>query len=212
MNDLFSNETQVIDHGEGLYQIKSLTGLSLLQDQIDTLSKVSPFRHMMTPMGHPMKVSTLNCGTYGWVSQLSGYGYSSIDPLTHQSWPNIPQSFTSLHEEVISMLPIASAQPNACLINRYEIGTSMGRHQDKDERDFSQPIVSVSLGLSAVFQVFGKTRQGKVREFLLEDGDIFVLSGESRKFYHGIKTIRANPLNPNSLLRYNLTFRYYQAD
>ena len=211
MGDLFStNESQILDHGQGLYQIKSLGDYPSLIKDIEQLAKQSRFRHMMTPMGHPTVVSMLNCGQYGWISNKSGYGYSPIDPLTEKPWPAIPASFLNLCQQTIDMLQLKAFEPDACLINRYEIGMSMGRHQDRDEQNFSHPIVSVSLGLSAIFQVFGSSRQGKAKEFLLENGDVFILSGEARKFYHGIKTIKADPINPNSLLRYNLTFRRYQ--
>jgi alkylated DNA repair protein (DNA oxidative demethylase) len=211
MVDLFSSSEQdILNHGSGLYQIKRFAQSEILLPIIEQLSHQSPFRHMMTPMGHPTKVAMLNCGSYGWVSNKRGYGYSHIDPETQHPWPAFPPEFIRLCNQTIDYLKLPDFKPDACLINRYDIGMSMGRHQDKDELDFNQPILSVSLGLPAVFQVYGATRQGKPQDFLLEDGDVFILSGEARRFYHGIKAIKADPLQPNFTRRYNLTFRRYQ--
>jgi len=208
MGDLFQSINEgLLDHGEGLYQLKHFARSDQLIPIIEGLSGISPFRQMMTPMGHPTQVSMLNCGPYGWVSNESGYGYSAIDPITQRPWPQMPPELRQICNQVIERIGLEEFQPDACLINRYEIGMAMGRHLDKDEKDFSQPIVSISLGLPAVFQVFGQHRSGKAKEFLLESGDVFVMSGNSRRFYHGIKPVKADPLAPNETLRYNLTFR-----
>lgn len=210
MSDLFSEpsgQQNILDHGDGLFQIKGLTSLTEMLPHIEQVARHAPFRHMMTPMGHPTKVAMTNCGEQGWIAQESGYGYSSIDPLTNRPWPTMPVEFFELQRLACRKVGITQYLPDACLINRYEIGMSMGRHQDKDEASFDEPIVSVSLGLSAVFQVVGATRSGSAKQFLLEDGDVFILSGASRLFYHGVNTIKADPLQPNLTRRYNLTFR-----
>ena len=213
MNDLFSdttqpsNQPQVIDHGNGLIQIKQLAPYELCLLHIDNISSHSPFRKMMTPMGHPMKVSTSNCGSYGWVADKQGYQYSPVDPLTQGAWSPIPKEFLQLHKYALELANMPVFSPDSCLINRYEIGDAMGLHQDKDELDIQIPIVSVSLGLSATFQVGGLQRSATKQEILLESGDVVILSGLSRGAYHGIKPVKANPLRPDSQFRYNLTLR-----
>lgn len=210
MGDLFSSQShhpEVIDHGDGLFQIKGLTSLDAMLPVIEQVEAQAPFRHMMTPMGHPTKVAMTNCGQQGWIANERGYGYSALDPTTGLPWPDMPERFWALQHEACQQIGITGYEPDACLINRYEIGMSMGRHQDKDEANFEEPIVSVSLGLNAVFQVVGPKRSGAGRKFILEDGDVFILSGASRLFYHGVNTIKADPLRPHLTRRYNLTFR-----
>jgi len=210
MSDLFSGpsgQQNILDHGDGLFQIKGLTSLTEMLPHIEQVAVQSPFRHMMTPMGHATKVAMTNCGQQGWIASEQGYGYRSIDPLTGQPWPTMPEAFYELQQQACRKVDIQHYVPDTCLINRYEIGMSMGRHQDKDEANFDEPIVSVSLGLNAIFQVVGATRSGTGRKFLLEDGDVFILSGPSRLFYHGVSTIKADPLQPSLTRRYNLTFR-----
>ncbi|MCF6193910.1 MAG: alpha-ketoglutarate-dependent dioxygenase AlkB, partial [Kangiellaceae bacterium] len=100
--------------------------------------------------------------------------------------------------------------PDACLINQYAVGRKLGSHQDKNEKDFAQPIVSISIGLPAVFQIFGETRSEVKAEYTLQDGDVMVWGNSARLVYHGIKTIKTDPLNPNFKHRYNITFRKSQ--
>ncbi|WP_396586986.1 alpha-ketoglutarate-dependent dioxygenase AlkB [Bermanella sp. R86510] len=211
MADLFSDQSDtVIDHGQGIFQIKHLANSQTLLQEIDHIQNQSPFRHMTTPMGHAMKVATTNCGLYGWISTPQGYGYSATDPLTGKSWPSLPNSIITLAHEALECCHLPRFTPDACLINKYAIGTSMGRHQDKDEANFAFPIISVSIGLPAIFQVVGVKRQGKAKYYTVEDGDIMILSGESRLFYHGVNQVKADPLNPTLKHRYNLTLRQSQ--
>jgi len=217
MNDLFSDillekpsQTRCIDHGHGLLQIKGLAPYELCLFHIHKIAAYSPFRKMMTPMGHPMKVSTCNCGEYGWISNERGYQYSPIDPLTKRHWCAIPQEFLQLHRYALQLSNLPSFSPDSCLINRYEVGDAMGLHQDKDEVDTSLPIVSISLGLIAVFQVGGLERNATKKDILLESGDVLILSGHSRGVFHGVKPVKLNPLNPSSIYRYNLTLRKSQ--
>ncbi|EAT13915.1 hypothetical protein HF888_10770 [Bermanella marisrubri] len=211
MSDLFaSNEVEILDHGQGLFQIRNLVNTEATMAAIHEVAKQAPFRHMMTPMGHHMKVATTNCGEYGWIAQPSGYGYSRNDPESGQSWPAMPDTIRTISDDVIAHLNLPKYSPDACLINRYDIGTSMGRHQDKDEANFDYPIISVSLGLPAIFQVVGPKRQGKATYYSVSDGDVFILSGQARLYYHGVNTVKANPNQPELQQRYNLTLRRSQ--
>lgn len=219
MTDLFSQNTthqasnltpKAQDLGQGLYLIKGIAPFELCLHHINQITQYSPFRKMMTPMGHPMQVSTSNCGDFGWVADETGYTYSPIDPITGKPWHQIPAEFLQLHKYACLLAGIPHFIPDACLINRYDIGQSMGLHKDKDEANLNWPIISISLGLSGVFQVGGLTRSQPKKDILLEDGDIIILSGQARGFYHGVKPIKANPLDPSLLHRYNLTMRKSQ--
>lgn len=212
MSDLFTpqigdRKPEVIDLGNGVFHIKQLVPSHLFFHHINLIAEQAPFRKMMTPMGHSTQVSMTNCGHYGWISDKNGYRYSPVDPISEKAWPNLPAEFLQIHRYACQLAGIPFFMPDACLINRYEIGLAMGRHQDKDEKNTSWPIVSISLGLSAVFQIFSAQRTGPAQNVLLEDGDVVILSGLSRHFYHGIKPVKADPLQPNCLLRYNLTLR-----
>ena len=167
----------------------------------------APLRHMVTPRGFAMSVATTNCGALGWVSDKQGYRYASTDPLTGKAWPNMPSAFLTLATAAANEAGLANFVPDACLINQYLVGARMGLHQDKDEKDFNQPIVSVSLGLSAMFQFGGLARSDKPIKMALNHGDVVVFGGASRLCYHGIL-----PLKPgvHALLderRINMTFR-----
>jgi len=217
MNDLFSqpsihtsSQPTLTDHGNGLLQIKQLAPYELCLLHIQQITQHSPFRNMMTPMGHPMKVSTSNCGPYGWIANEHGYQYSPQDPLTNKPWVIIPKEFLQLHKYALEIAQLPHFLPDSCLINRYKIGDAMGLHQDKDEANTQFPIVSISLGLSAVFQVGGQKRNTPKQDILIECGDVVILSGQARQAYHGIKPIKPDPLNPKRQLRYNLTLRKSQ--
>lgn len=201
-------EPQVEDMGDGIFLIKQFAPSEQCLNLIRQVSQAAPFRQMMTPMGYPTQASMSNCGDFGWVSDLSGYRYSPVDPITQKPWPAMPDAFLRVHQSACELLDLPKFQPDACLINRYEIGHAMGRHTDKDEQDTSWPIVSVSLGLPAVFQVFkGQTSTASIN-VLLEDGDVLILSGVSRQQHHAIKAVKPDLLQPNLTTRYNLTLRH----
>lgn len=168
---------------------------------------MAPFRHMMTPGGFPMSVATTSCGDLGWVSDKKGYRYAACDPLTGKAWPQMPASFKLLAKQAASITGFENFEPDACLINRYEVGARMGLHQDKDECDFNQPIVSVSLGLPAVFQMGGFARGDKAMKLLLYHGDVLVWGGESRLRFHGVLPVKAGNHVALGECRINLTFR-----
>jgi DNA oxidative demethylase len=179
---------------------------ALLADLKDVAAR-SPFRHMLTPSGHRMSVAMTNCGALGWVSDRSGYRYDPIDPDSGKPWPRLPDSFAKLAARAAGEAGFAGFSADACLVNRYHPGSRLTLHQDKNERDFSAPIVSVSLGLPAVFVFGGLRRNEQTQRVLLEHGDVVVWGGPARMRYHGVLPLKAghHPLTGGQ--RINLTFR-----
>jgi DNA oxidative demethylase len=167
----------------------------------------SPFRNMITPGGFRMSVAMSNCGALGWVTDRTGYRYSEIDPETNHPWPEMPQAFRTLAESAANEAGFPNFVPDACLINRYEPGTKLSLHQDKDEHDFTQPIVSVSLGLPATFLFGGLERAGRVVRIPLVHGDVVVWGGPARLRYHGVSPLQEGEHPLLGKVRYNLTFR-----
>ncbi|OCP35595.1 DNA oxidative demethylase AlkB [Ensifer sp. LC163] len=167
----------------------------------------APFRHMVTPGGYTMSVAMTNCGTAGWVTDRNGYRYDRLDPETGKPWPALPSSFLDLAITAATEAGYPDFRPDACLINRYEPGARLSLHQDKDERDFSHPIVSVSLGLPATFQFGGLNRTDPVRKYALRHGDVAVWGGPSRFFYHGVTELKDGEHETLGRMRINLTFR-----
>lgn len=167
----------------------------------------SPLRHMITPGGFRMSVAMSNCGTYGWVTDRRGYRYDKIDPECGQAWPAMPELFVKLAQEAAAQAGYQDFVPDACLINRYEADARMSLHQDKNERDFTQPIVSVSLGIPAMFLFGGMQRADKAIRVPLAHGDVVVWGGSARLRYHGVLALKTatHPLVGEH--RINLTFR-----
>ena len=174
---------------------------------ISSISSAAPFRHMVTRGGHSMSVAMTNCGRVGWTSDETGYRYSPLDPQNGLPWPAVPWLFLNLAQSAAAQGGFADFEPDACLINRYEPGARMGLHQDKDERDFNAPIVSVSLGLPATFLFGGKRRSDKVQRYELENGDVVVWGGPTRLYYHGITALKNGDHPLTGKTRINLTFR-----
>lgn len=204
-NDLLAAKHEIV---KDAYLI---TGLALehealiLGDLGLVLTK-APFRHMVTPGGFTMSVAMTNCGL-GWVTDRKGYRYTSNDPISKQPWPAIPDSFKEMAKAAASAAGFANFEPDACLINRYNIGARMSLHQDKNEQDFSQPVVSVSLGLPAVFQFGGLGRTDKTIKIPLNHGDVVVWGGEARLRYHGVLPLKTNYHPAFGDYRINITFR-----
>ena len=167
----------------------------------------APFRHMSTRSGHQMSVAMTNCGDAGWVTDRSGYRYDGIDPQSGKPWPEMPSAFRELAGRAAAAAGFDDFLPDACLINRYQPGARMSLHQDRDERDFGNPIVSVSLGLPAIFLFGGPARSDRPRRFRLEHGDIVVWGGPSRLFFHGVAPLADGEHNLLGHQRINLTFR-----
>ncbi len=208
MTDLFSNQQDPIQNpSPGITLLKGLAAPFDLYKHIHRIQNQAPFRHITTPNGHETQIAMSNCGAYGWVSNLRGYAYVPKDPLSNKPWPPLPDDFLTLSAQACELAGIRPFTPNACLINRYEIGNGLGQHQDKDEANFDYPIVSISLGLSAVFQLFGQERGGHSLDIVLEDLDVLVIAPPARLFYHAIKPIKADILRPNLTQRFNLTLR-----
>jgi alkylated DNA repair protein (DNA oxidative demethylase) len=205
MNDLFDEQVprkQVLE--EGVTLLKSFVTPSLISQVVERIIEHAPLRHMGTTMGHKMRVSSTCCGPLGGYNDENGYRYLKLDPLTQQPWPHMPREFLEIAANAALECGIVNFKPDSALINHYPIGISMGSHQDKEEADFNWPIVSISLGLSANFQIFGKTRNGIQREVVLEDADVLVLSGPARLYYHGVKSIKPDLLQPNLQQRINI--------
>lgn len=177
--------------------------LSAVQD----VSARAPFRHMTTPGGFRMSVAMTNCGGFGWVTDRTGYRYDARDPESGLPWPAMPRVFFELAANASSQAGFSGFVPDACLINRYEPGAKMSLHQDKDEQDFGQPIVSVSLGIPAVFLFGGFQRTDKAVRVKLDHGDVVVWGGPARLRYHGVLALKEahHPLVGG--YRINLTFR-----
>lgn len=172
----------------------------------DTVEQ-APFRHMLTPGGHQMSVAMTNCGSLGWVTDRSGYRYDRADPESGRPWPAMPASFRKLAEQAADRAGFRGFSPDACLINRYQPGARMSLHQDKDEDDFGAPIVSVSLGLPAIFLFGGLKRSDKPRRFRLEHGDTAVWGGPVRLAFHGVAPLADGEHALIGRKRINLTFR-----
>ena len=179
---------------------------------------LAPLRQMVTPGGRTMSVAMSNCGEVGWTSDSRGYRYSAIDPQNGLRWPAMPAEFLRLAQDAATEAGFPDFSPDACLINCYLPGTRLSLHQDRDERDFNQPIVSASFGLPAAFLFGGKTRSDRPKRVLLEHGDVVVWGGEDRLRFHGVMPIKelaadllaAHPWEEHELLRgrrINLTFR-----
>lgn len=180
---------------------------SALVDEAKRVAGISPFRHMVTPGGYTMSVAMTNCGRAGWVSDPRGYRYDPLDPQTSGPWPAMPPAFLCLAASAADAGGFADYDPDACLINRYSVGAKLGLHQDRDENDHWAPIVSVSLGLPAVFLWGGKRRADPVRRLPLESGDVVVWGGPARFAYHGVAPLKAGEHPLTGAVRINLTFR-----
>jgi alkylated DNA repair protein (DNA oxidative demethylase) len=167
----------------------------------------APFCHMVTPGGYTMSVAMTNCGSCGWVSDSSGYRYDAKDPLTGKRWPDMPESFFQLASNAAASAGFKNFVSDVCLVNRYEPGAKLSLHQDKDELDFNQPIISVSLGVPATFLFGGLKRKDKTVRIPLIHGDVVVWGGVDRLRYHGVLPLKEawHPFAGNQ--RINLTFR-----
>jgi DNA oxidative demethylase len=184
---------------------KSFEG-DLIADLRDIVAQ-APFRHMVTPGGHQMSVAMTNCGSVGWVTDRTGYRYDGADPESGKPWPAMPPSFRALAGQAAAEAGFDGFCPEACLINRYEPGARMSLHQDKDETDFAAPIVSVSLGLPAIFLFGGLKRSDRPRRFRVEHGDIAVWGGPTRLAFHGVAPLADGEHAVMGRQRINLTFR-----
>ena len=167
----------------------------------------APLRHWVTPGGYRMSVAMSNCGPLGWVSDRSGYRYAALDPESDRPWPPLPTPFLGLARRAAAAAGFTGFEPDACLVNRYEPGTRLSLHQDRDERDYSAPIVSVSLGLPAVFLFGGLRRSEPAARVPLGHGDVVVWGGPARLRFHGVLPLKPGDHPRLGERRFNLTFR-----
>ena len=182
------------------------SGAELWAD-LQAVSAQAPFRHMMTHTGYPVAAAMTNCGELGWTSDANGYAYRPRDPESGKPWPLIPDAWYTLAREAAAVAGYTDYQPDVCLVNRYTVGTGMGRHADNSEQDFAQPIVSVSLGLPTRFAWWGDEPSGAGRNLLLQDGDVLVWGKSARLGYHAVRPVPAGRHPVCGECRFNLTFR-----
>ena len=173
---------------------------------IQAIDAQAPFRHYTVPGGKNMSVAMTSCGALGWTSSAQGYAYVRADPLTQRPWPGMPHDFKQLATSAASAAGWPNFEPDSCLINRYAAGASMGLHQDRDEPDLREPIVSVSLGATVKFMLGGLRRADPVKTIDLHDGDVLVWGGAARLIFHGVRPLKQGEGSAASV-RYNLTFR-----
>ncbi|MDB5777521.1 MAG: 2OG-Fe(II) oxygenase superfamily protein [Herbaspirillum sp.] len=195
--------------GEAAFVLRgfALPYVDALQPALAALLEAAPFRHMVTPGGFRMSVALSNCGRLGWTSDRRGYRYTGIDPDSGRPWPAMPDVFMSLAREAAAEAGFAAFTPDACLMNRYLPGTRLSLHQDRNERDMGAPIVSVSLGIAAMFQFGGPERTDKTQRVPLFHGDVAVWGGPDRLRYHGILPLKEAHHPLLGAQRINITFR-----
>ena len=196
-----------LEDGAVVLRAFALAEAAALVDAAARVAEAAPFRYLVTRGGYSMSVAMTNCGRVGWVSDRKGYRYDPLDPDSQQPWPAMPPVFLSLAARAAAEGGFGDYDPDACLINRYVAGAKLGMHQDRDEKDAWSPIVSVSLGLPALFLWGGTDRGNPVRRMRLESGDVVVWGGPARFVYHGVAPLKdgQHPLTGNA--RINLTFR-----
>ena len=177
--------------------MKDLSGFTLLPGRLDavaqaglvdavlTAARTAPFHRQVTPGGRAMSVEMTGLGPLSWVTDAAGYRYEENHPLTGQAWPPLPEALQALWAEVAD----AATPADACLVNLYREGARMSLHQDRDEADFGFPVLSVSLGDTAIFRIGGLKRGDPTRSVRLASGDVCLLAGEYRLAFHGVDRI-----------------------
>jgi alkylated DNA repair protein (DNA oxidative demethylase) len=209
MLDLFDTRSSNERITNGAWHLRgfALENVTALLAEVEHIEKAAAFRHLETPGGFRMSVAMTNCGVLGWVSDRRGYRYSTQDPLSGRPWPAMPLVFATLAGRAARAAGFEDFEPDACLINSYVPGARLTLHQDKDESDFRAPIVSVSLGLPAVFLFGGNARKDKHRRIPLQHGDVVVWGGPARLFHHGVPALKDGHHPLLGRRRVNLTFR-----
>lgn len=185
----------------------ALSDAATLLQAVDDIAARAPFRRMVTPNGHMTSAALTNCGTLGWTSDRCGYRYDAIDPVSGKPWPTMPTPFYRLARDAAQVAGMGVFRPDACLINLYLPDSHLSLHQDKNECDFSAPIVSVSLGMSAIFLFGGRQRGERALRVPLHHGDVALWGGEDRLRYHGILSLEGGSHPLLGARRINLTFR-----
>jgi alkylated DNA repair protein (DNA oxidative demethylase) len=207
--DLFAKENRKEHFAPGAMLLRghALPLAERLLAAIAAVAAEAPFRRMVTPGGFEMSVAMTNCGAAGWVTDRTGYRYDARDPLSGRTWPALPRLFLRLAADAADHAGYPGFVPDACLVNRYEPGTRLSLHQDRNEADFSQPIVSVSLGLPATFQFGGDKRSDRPLKLRLQHGDVVVWGGPSRLAHHGVLALKDGEHPLTGRLRFNITLR-----
>src|SRR5579859_2065529 len=210
--NLFDDASQGAGHeriapGAWLLRGFALDRVTALMTAIEHIKTAAPFRHLITPGGFRMSVAMTNCGSLGWVSDRRGYRYDAIDPDSGKPWPDMLPIFRELAGQAAAQAGYADFRPEACLVNRYEPGARLSLHQDRDEENYDAPIVSVSLGLHAIFLWGGLKRADKTARYRLEHGDVVVWGGSSRLVFHGVAPLADGEHALLGRQRINLTFR-----
>jgi DNA oxidative demethylase len=182
-------------------------------DDVDILQAVesviaqAPLRHLQTPGGYTMSIQTTRCGSMGWVSEPGGYRYAPSNPSTRAPWPAMPQCLLDFAVRAATEAGYPDFVPDSCMINQYLPGNKLGLHQDRDERDLRAPVVSLSLGLPAIFLFGGLQRTGKTQRYRLAHGDVVVWGGPSRLAFHGVLPVADGDHALVGRRRVNVTFR-----
>ena len=210
--DLFADhapepDDEILDDGAVVLRGFARGRAEALKDELARVVAAAPFRHLVTPGGFRMSVAMTNCGELGWVSDRRGYRYDPVDPESGARWPALPDAFRALARDAAARAGYVGFTPQACLVNRYEPRARLSMHQDRDERDLQAPIVSVSLGLPAVFLWGGAARSDKPRRIPLQHGDVVVWGGPSRLRFHGIAGLKDGEHPFAGGHRINITFR-----
>ena len=210
--ELFSDldsQSQAISLAPGALLLRrfALVEARSLLTEVQKISARAPFRHLITPGGFRMSVAMTNCGAVGWVSDRSGYRYDRTDPDTGQGWPPMPSLFLNVATTAATVAGFSGYAPDVCLINRYLPGARLSLHQDRNELDDEAPIVSVSLGLSAIFLFGGLKRSDRSLRVPLEHGDVVVWGGPARMRFHGVLPLADGCHTETGAQRINLTFR-----
>jgi alkylated DNA repair protein (DNA oxidative demethylase) len=212
MMPLFDGDSQAgsserLEEGAVILRGYATAEAPTLVEEVARIAGAAQFRHLVTPGGYTMSVAMTNCGRLGWLSDRRGYRYDPVDPDTGAAWPEMPAAFLELAVRAAAEGGFANYHPDACLINRYNAGAKLSLHQDRDEQDAWAPIVSVSLGLPAVFLWGGQRRSDPVRRLPLESGDVAVWGGPARFVYHGVAPLKEGNHPLTGATRINLTFR-----
>ena len=185
----------------------ALPRIAEILDALDRVLGQAPLRQMQTPGGFTMSARLSSCGDLGWTTDWEGYRYSPVDPLSARPWPPMPEVFLALAHTAAATAGFADFIPDACLINAYAPGAKMSLHQDKNERSYTAPIVSISLGLPAIFQFGGFERSAPAQRISLFHGDIMVWGGVDRLRFHGVMPIKPGQHDLLGEQRINITLR-----
>jgi len=207
LSTLPPDAVQPLAEGAALLPAYGLGSADELLAQVGELLREAPLRHMFTPGGQRMSVAMSNCGSAGWISDRRGYRYESRDPQSGRPWPPMPPLMRGLARGAAALAGYAGFEPDACLINCYAPGTRLTLHQDRNERDLGAPVVSVSLGLPAIFLYGGLQRRDRVSRLPLFHGDVLVWGGPQRLVFHGVAPLADGGHPATGRCRLNLTFR-----